>query len=100
MSESPEYQSLLYCTSGLTDLLQHNLSVSGKLLEKGLVTRDVRDWIQTAQGVSNKDKAGRLVSCVTDSIKESAERFHVLIGILKEDSFFDDIVEKIDEHSK
>ena len=78
-SRSPEYASVLHCTNGLTYLIQHNpVSVSGKLLEKELVTVEVHDWILTAQGVSSREKAGRIVSCVTDSVQVSTEKFNVL----------------------
>ena len=100
-SESIEYKTLLQCSSGLTDLLQHNISVSAKLLEKGLVTKEVYDWILTVQGVSNHDKAARLVSCVTDRVKDSAQVLHDFVDILKDDSFFVDIVDKLTSlHSK
>ena len=95
-----EYRALFQCTSGLTDLLQHNLSVSDKLLEKGLITKDVHDYVLTAQGVSSKQKASKLVSCLTDRVKDAAQVFHDLIALLKEDPFFADIVEKINnKHS-
>ena len=98
---SPEYKSLLHCTVGLTYLLQHNLSVPDKLLEKGLVTRDVHNWILTAQGVSNREKAARLVSCITDSIRDSTDKFNIFIKVLGEESYFDDIVRRLqDERGK
>jgi hypothetical protein len=90
-----EYRALLQCAHGLTDLLQHNLSVSDKLLEKGWITRDVHGWALTAKGVSDHDKASRLVSCLADRVKEAAQVFHDFVDVLKEDSFFADIVEKI-----
>ena len=83
-----ECRALLQCASGLADLLQHTLSVSGKLLEKGLVTKDVHDWILTAQGVSNKDKAARLVSCLIDRVKDAVQLFHDFVDMLREDPFF------------
>lgn len=96
-----EYRALLQCAYGLTDLLQHNLSVSDKLLEKGLIAKDVHDYVLTAHGVSNQHKASRLVSCLTDRVKDAAQVFHEFVAVLKEDPFFNDIVEKINaEHSK
>ena len=99
--QSAEHKSLVKCASGLTDLLQHNiLSVSAKLLEKGLVTKDVHDSVLT-EGVSNHNKAAKLVSCVADRVKGSPRRFHDFIDVLKGDSYFDDIVQKIISiHSK
>ena len=99
--QSVEHKSLIQCASGLTDLLQHNiLSVSAKLLEKGLVTKDVHDSILT-EGVSSHNKAAKLVSCVTDRVKGSARRFRDFIDVLKGDSYFDDIVQEITSiHSK
>lgn len=100
-NESPEYESLLHCTSDLIECLQHSLSVADKLLEKGLVTADVHNVIKTAQGLSERDKARRLVTCVTSRIKLSTEKFNILIEALRKESYFDDIVEKIKaEHRK
>lgn len=45
-------------------------AVPDNLLEKGLVTGDVHEWIQSA---SNTDKARRLVSRATDCIEESSD---------------------------
>lgn len=91
-----EYRAVLECTASLTDLLQHQvLCISNQLLEKGLVTKEVHDWVLTVQGVSNQDKAARLVSCVTDQIKSSAQKYHTFIGILKQDPFFEEAVESL-----
>ena len=93
--ESIEFKALLQCSSGLTDLLQHNISVSARLLEKGLVTKDIHDWILTSQGTSNQDKAARLVSCVTDRVKNSAQVFHEFVDMLNDEPFFVDVVDKL-----
>ena len=94
---SPGHKALLQCTSELTSLLKHNLSVCpGKLLEKGLISEAVHDWVLTAQGVSNQGKAARLVSCLTDRVKGSTQQFHDFIQVLKEtDPFSGDIVDKL-----
>ena len=95
-NESPEYKSLVHCTSDLIDCLQHSLiSISSELLEKGLVTVDVHNLIQTAHGLSERDKASRLVTCVSSCIKQSTEKFSILIKILQKDLYFVGLVEKI-----
>ena len=95
--DSPGCKSVVQCTSDLTSLLKHHLSCSGKLLEKGLITEAVHDYVLTAQGVSAQDKAARIVSCLADRIK-STQQFHDLIGSLKEiDPFCRDIVDKLTE---
>ena len=94
--ESPGHKALLQCTSELTTHLKHTLSCSGKLLEKGLITEAVHDYVLTAQGVSNQDKAARLVFCLTDRVKGSTQQFHDFIQVLKEtDPFCGDIVDKL-----
>ena len=55
----------------------------------------IRDRILTAQGTSNQDKAARLVSCVSDRVKDFAERLHDFIDVLKGYSYFQDIVETL-----
>jgi hypothetical protein len=75
--------------------------MSDKLLEKGLVTVEVHEWILTAQGVSSRERPGRLVSCVADSVQASSDKFKALIEVLKEDLYFDDIVRRmLDERGK
>ena len=101
MADSIEHRALLSCLSSLTDSLQHNLSLSDKLLEKGLVTEEVHRWQLTATAVSNRDKAARLLSCVTDRVKGSTQLYLVFIDILKDELYFKDVVEKIcTEHSE
>ena len=94
--ESPARKALVQCTSDLTALFKHNLSCSGKLLEKALITEAVHDWVLTAQGVSNQEKAARIVSCLTDRVKGSTQQFHDFIEVLKEvDPFCADIIDKL-----
>ena len=91
-----EHKAMIQCTSSLTALLQHNLiSVSSKLLTLGLITDEVSDWMLTAQGVSNRDKAQRMVSCVTDRVKGSPQRFQSFVGVLSEESYFEEVVQQL-----
>ena len=93
-----EYQSLVQCANDLTRLIQHNVvSVSTKLFAKGLVPQDVHDSVLSVDGISSQSKAAKLLSCVCDKIKDSAYRFKEFIGVLSEDSYFEDIVIKIKE---
>ena len=85
-------------TTDLSNLLQHNVvTVSGRLLEKGLVTKDIHDYMYmlTTEGVFKGDKASCLVSCVFDRIKGSSRCFHEFIAVLREDSYYEDLVLKI-----
>ena len=96
-----EHRALLSCLSALTETFQHTLSLSAKLLEKELITREVHGWQLDALGVSNYDKAARILACVTDRVKGSSQLYHVFIDILKKEVYFKDVVEKIcAEHSK
>ena len=100
MAANIEHEALTRCSSGLTDLLQHNLHLSSKLLEKGLVTEQVHGWVLTAHGVSNQEKAARLVSCVSDRVKTSGHLYSAFLEILKGELYFKEIVERIcAEHS-
>ena len=102
MEVNKEYESLAKFTADLSNLLQHNVvSVSGRLLEKGLVTKDVHDSMLTTEGVSGQKNAARLMSCVLDRVKCSSRCFHDFISVLREDAYFEDVVVKILEvHSK
>ena len=87
---------MVQCTSDLTYLLKHNLSCSGKLLEKGLIIETVHNYVLTTQGVSTIDKVARLVSCLADRVGASNQLFQELIQALKEiDPFFGEIVNKL-----
>ena len=96
LMESIERKAVVQCTSDLTSFLKHNLSCSGKLLEKGLITEAVHNYVLTAQGVSTLEKAARVVSCLTDRVGESSQLFQELVQALKEiDPFCGDIVDKL-----
>ena len=108
LSRTPESDPLLHivdhmhggpyniCTSDLTSLLKHNLSCSGKLLEKGLITEAVHNYVLTAQGVSTLEKAARLVSCLADRVGASSQLFQELVQALKEiDPFCGNIIDKL-----
>ena len=91
-----EHTALLKCAGCITDLLQHQvLFISSKLLEKGLTTKDDHDWVLTAKGVSDREKAARLVSGVIDYVKSCPEKYSVFVGILKEDQFFKEAIENL-----
>ena len=96
MDRNVEFESLSKFTADLSSLLQYNVvTVSGRLLAKGLVTKDVHDSMLTTEGVSGQKNAARLVSCVLDRIKHSAKCFQEFIDVLREDSYYEDIVVKI-----
>ena len=90
-----EHQKLLKCKSELVSLLKHSLPTCSRLLEEGLVSEDVSEWVTTAQGASYQEKATRVVSCVTDQVKVSAQRFYDFVDVLKENPFFTGIVKKL-----
>ena len=102
MEANIEYESLSKFIADLSNLLQHDVvTVSNRLLEKGLVTKNVHDSMLTTEGVSGQKNAARLVSCVLDRIKNSSRCFQDFIDVLREDPYFEDIVMKILEvHSK
>ena len=98
MSGSEEYKTLVKYTSDLILLLQHDIvSISAKLLEKGLVSEDTYQEVLSTDGISDQKKAAELLSCVRDQVKESgsSSRFYDFVGVLKEDAYFDDIVKKL-----
>ena len=96
LMDSIERKAVVQCTSDLTSFLKHNLSCSGKLLEKGLITEAVYNYVLTAQGVSTLEKAARVVSCLADRVGESSQLFQELVQVLKEiDPFCGDIVDKL-----
>lgn len=94
--EMAEHKAMILCTSALTTLLQHNLlSVSSKLLARGLITDEVSVWMLTAQGVSDLSKAQRLVSCVSDRVKGSPQRFQSFVDVLSGEAYFEEVVQKL-----
>ena len=100
--QNVEYQILVQFNDDLTQLIQHNVvSMSSKLFAKGLVPKDVHDSSITSVD-TNQLKAAKLLLCVLDKIKGSAGRyFQDFIDILRDDSYFEDVVLKIiKRHSK
>ena len=97
-----EHESLVQCSADLTNLLQYNVvSVSTKLLAKGLISEDVHDFVLTAEGVSGQKNAAKLVSCVINRVKGCPGKFQDFISVLNDDAYFKDVVKKIIElHSK
>ena len=88
-----EYRALQKCGNTLTDLLQHHVvTTSTSLLAKGLLTDDLHSWVLTASGVSNKEKAARILSAVVDQVKHSPLSYHDFIDVLKKESFLEDAV--------
>lgn len=95
-TKSKEMRALLQCSANLTNHLQHNiLAVSSSLLAKGLITDELFQWVLTAQGVSALNKAARVVACISDRVRGSPESFDDFVGVLKEDQYYDDVVEKL-----
>ena len=93
-----EYESLAKFIADLSNLLQHDVvAISGRLLEKGLVTKNVHDSMLTTEGVSSQKNAARLMSCVLDRVKCSSRCFHDFISVLREDAYYEDVVLKITE---
>ena len=102
MEINKEYESLAKFTTDLSSLLQYDVvAVSGRLLEKRLVTKNVHDSMLTTDGVSSQKNAARLISCVLDRVKCSSRCFHDFISVLREDAYYeDDVVKIIGVHSK
>ena len=91
-----EYEAFLKRSNDLADLLQHQVvTASSQLLEKRLVSKELHDWVLTAQGVSNKEKAARLLSCVADQIKVSAGKYTAFLDVLKKERCFEDAVKTL-----
>ena len=96
MEVNKEYESLAKFTADLSNLLQHDVvAISGRLLEKGLVTKNVHDSMLMTEGVSSQKNAARLISCVLDRVKCSSRCFHDFISVLREDAYYEDVVVKI-----
>ena len=102
MEINKEYESLAKFTADLSNLLQHDVvAISSRLLEKGLVTKNVHDSMLTTEGVSSQKNAARLISCVLDRVNCSSRCFRDFISVLREDAYYEDIVVKIiGVHSK
>ncbi len=57
MEINKEYESLAKFTADLSNLLPHDVvAISGRLLEKGLVTKNVHDSMLTTEGVSSQKR--------------------------------------------
>ena len=93
-----EHRALQKCADTLTSLLQHQVvTISTSLLAKGLSTDDLHGWVLTANGVSNKEKATRILACVMDQVKARTQSFKLFVEVLEENSR-NDAVEVILEY--
>lgn len=80
--QSAEHATLLQCADRLIGVVSVNpLPVARKLLEAGLVTQDLIDAILLSK--SDHEKATELVLQVIKIIKNSPEKFEVLMKILE-----------------
>ena len=93
-----EHKALQRCAKTLTNLLQHQVvTISTSLLAKGLSTNDLHGWVLTANGVSNKEKAARILASVIDQVKARTQSYGLFIEVLEENSC-SDAVEMILEY--
>ena len=82
-----EHRALQKCAKTLTNLLQHQVeTISSSLLGKRLSTDDLHNWVLTAKGVSNKEKAARILDCVMGQVKARTQSFNLFVEVLEENS--------------
>ena len=94
--ESAEQRALCKFLPDLTDFIQHNIITTlNRLLEKGLVTSEVHDYVLTAEGVSSQQKAARTVSCMINMVGNSAKRFNNFVEVMETVSFPEDTLKRI-----
>ena len=81
----------------LAELLNHCVPrTTIQLYSKNLVTKEVKEWTQSAQGVSDFEKAIKVLSSAETIIKHSPDLFNVFLSsLIAAESSFDEIVEKI-----
>ena len=91
-----EHGALKRCADTLTDLLQHQVvTISTSLLAKGLLNDDLHSWVLTAQGVSNKEKAARILASVMEQVKARTQSYGLFVEVLEGDAFYEDAVKKL-----
>ena len=97
MEVNTEYKSLAKYTINLSNY--NFMTVSGWLMEKGLVTKDVYD---SKEGISSQKNAGWMISCVLDWVKLMLKQvIYCMVLCTKKLNCFEDILVKILEvHGK
>lgn len=92
-----QYVTLIENNPALVDLLKYKLSISNKLLAKGLITKEVAEYSILTSGELDWKKASRLISCVTDRVRhdDTGQLFFTFLDVLSEEPFFTEIVKKI-----
>ena len=97
--QSSEYKTFIQLTDELTTALSHDLTnIAGKLLAKNVITVTVYDMVIEAQspGVTNKDKASRLIACVRDKVKSNPEAFSIFMEVLQDgDPYLEDTIKQL-----
>lgn len=93
---SPEYQTMVRCTTQLTDTIaQAPKQVAEALFAEGYIAPAILEDMQM-ETVRPRDKASRLVSSVTDRVKNKPSAFHDFVDLLKKQGpWTKDLVESL-----
>lgn len=84
----------------VTVLSSSNLTdIASKLVAKGLIPQGLYDNIvYPVPGITEKQRAGQVVSRIRDVVKSSPQKFGDFVEILRGDSYNEDLVKKLDSN--
>ena len=84
-SATPEYQTLIECTSILITAVKNHLTdLSAQLLQRYLITAD-QEREMSNNWHSEADRAAKLVALVRDKVEQNPKCYHAFIEALEED---------------
>ena len=87
-----EVKTLNECNNDLiTALSLEPLHIASELLAESLIPSSIMEEMQVL-GVSNQQKAAKLIFAVMSAVKLNPQKYHVLVDVLKNDPSRDDIV--------
>ena len=95
--ENIEYTTLVELTADITsEIAADPLAISEKLRAKGFIA-EAQHNAARSDGITDQEKASKLLEQVTRKVKLRRERFHEFVKILSEFMWLKDIVESIQE---
>ena len=83
----------------IVSTLSTNLTdIAGKLIAEGLIPRDLyHNIVYPVPGITEKQRAGQLVSHIGDVVRSSPQKFGIFVGILRGDAYYEDLVKKLED---
>ena len=100
-AKSPEYETIKKHQPTLVEAIALNLTeLADRLFSGEFISETVRNEVFNTSGISDRQKAGKLVENIRHQIRVTPSKFQDFIGILNSDSSRSDLSDKLEETLK